>query len=194
MAKKRLLVEGPVWDWPDTSKGTIELCRSAKGDMYFSARIENEHRRWLIYPEGEKWLNERGFIVGSKITGRIVNDLRRRELIYTLKPKGTHSKPSLPSRPLTPEESRKVKEQRREEHRRRTLANQKKREARLKEQAAIQVKPKKARPATPPMSRSFNWSETMKVDQRLGSIRSTTETIIVETHRKSSPTTDEEKS
>lgn len=67
-------------------QGTIELCRSAEGHMYFSARIGDEHRRWRVHPEGEMWLEDYGYTVGMKITGSTASYMRKLDLVYTLKP------------------------------------------------------------------------------------------------------------
>jgi hypothetical protein len=67
-------------------QGTIELCRSAEGVMYFSTRVGNEVRRWLVYPSGEKWLADHGYREGKKITGGTAGYMRELDLVYTLKP------------------------------------------------------------------------------------------------------------
>lgn len=134
MAGRGGLPEGPKWIWPDPKSCTIQLNRSKKGVMYFSVRIDDEHRRWLVHPEGEAWLDERGYISGSRINKRIVNDLHRQGMIYTLKSKveeGEAAKVrSKPGSRLTPEESRRLKQERREEQERRTAENQKRRASR----------------------------------------------------------------
>lgn len=79
-------------------QGTIELCRSAEGNMYFHARIGDDHRTWRVHPEGEKWLAGWGYTVGMKIKGSTASYMRKLDLVYTLKPAvkkpGTHGDPT----------------------------------------------------------------------------------------------------
>jgi hypothetical protein len=64
-------------------RGTIEIKRNQKGELFFATRNADGFATWHLYPTGEQWLNQQGYVVGDKIDLTVVTYLHRHGMSYT---------------------------------------------------------------------------------------------------------------
>lgn len=108
-------------------KATIELRRNRDGELFFATRNGSGFATWHVYPTGERWLRNHGYVEGDMISLSVAMHLHRCGMSFT---GGKGSRPS-----------------------------------------------QRQNGGTPRSPQPFDWSQSIRVEQRLGTIRSETTTI-----------------
>lgn len=127
MVREKKVVTPSLTKGGCSDEATIQLRCNRDGDLFFVTRNGDEFATWHVYPTGERWLHDHGYVAGNKISLSVVRHLHRCGMSYT---GGKGKNPA----------------QRRG--------------------AGTQHTPN-----------PFNWSQTFRIDQRLGKIRRDTTTI-----------------
>lgn len=127
MVREKNVVTPSLTKHACSDKATIELRRNRDGDLFFATRNGTGFATWHVYPTGEGWLRDHGYVEGDLISLSVAMHLHRGGMSYTGGQGNRTSQRQTGSTPAPPQ--------------------------------------------------PFDWSQSIRVEQRLGTIRSETTTI-----------------